>query len=202
MDIRNSKLYPDQYFHIYNRGVNGADVFFESKNYHFFLNQYSKYVHPYVETFAYCLLKNHFHLLVKVRGEAELTKLNLMKSEKPLYWHVSNGFSSFLQSYTRAVNKMYGRTGGLFETPFRRIEVTNDAYFSALVAYIHRNPEHHGIVNDFKDYAYSSYLAHVGSADTKLNRTEVLNWFGGKRAFIDFHLKEDVPKMDTSLLLE
>lgn len=57
------------------------------------------------------------------------------------------------------MNKMYDRTGALFETPFKRIEVNNDSYFSALIAYIHRNPETHGIIDDFREYPFSSYHA-------------------------------------------
>ena len=49
------------YFHIYNRGVNGENIFKEEKNYYFFLAQYKKYCAPVFETLAYALLKNHFH---------------------------------------------------------------------------------------------------------------------------------------------
>lgn len=174
-------------FHIYNRGINGTSVFFESKNYHYFLQQYARYVKPFVHTFAYCLLNNHFHLLIRVKSEEELEKAISQAKEKPLYWHVSNGFSSFLQSYTRAVNKMYDRTGALFESPFKRIAVTNDAYFSQLIAYIHLNPVKHGFVKDLKEYPYSSYHAHLATSKTKLNRKEVLDWFGGEQAYTSFH---------------
>ncbi|MFT7161428.1 MAG: putative transposase [Bacteroidia bacterium] len=86
-------------------------------------------------------------------------------------------FSSFFQSYTRAINKMYERTGPLFESPFKRIAVKDEAYFSQLITYIHHNPVKLGFVTDFRDYAYSSYHAHLGSSDTKLNRQDVLDWF-------------------------
>ncbi|WP_339788306.1 hypothetical protein [uncultured Imperialibacter sp.] len=202
MDIRNAKLHPDQYFHIFNRGINGMPVFFEPKNYDFFLKQYTQFVHPFVETFAYCLLGNHFHLLIRVRDIAQLDLAIKKDREKPYYWHVSNGFSSFLKSYTRAVNSVYNRTGGLFETPFKRIEVKEESYFSALIAYIHRNPEKHGLVKDFRSYPYSSYQAHLQDAPTFLSRQAVLDWFGGKEQYQAFHLQEKQPPLDEKWLLE
>lgn len=187
MEIRKTQLQPDQFFHIYNRGINGSPVFFEEKNYRYFLQQYTKYVFPFVQTYAYCLLENHYHLLIKVRSEESLD-LHLKKyPNKPFSWYVSNAFSSFLQSYTRAVNKMYDRTGPLFEKPFKRIQVTNDSYFSALITYIHRNPEKHGIVHDFRKYAHSSYHTHLGNGETKLERSEVLEWFGDEKSYSKFH---------------
>ncbi len=122
--------------------------------------------------------------------------------EKSHYWHVSNGFSSFLQSYTRAMNKMYNRTGAIFETPFKRIEVKEDSYFSTLISYIHKNPEKHGLVDDFRDYPYSSYHAHLLDHTTKLSRSEVLEWFGGKEAYQNFHIETDNKLLDKNLLLE
>ncbi|WP_339813798.1 hypothetical protein [uncultured Imperialibacter sp.] len=202
MDIRNAKLHPDQYFHIFNRGINGMPVFFEAKNYDFFLKQYTQFVHPFVETFAYCLLGNHFHLLVRVRDVAQLDLAIKKDREKPYYWHVSNGFSSFLKSYTRAVNSVYNRTGGLFETPFKRIEVKEESYFSTLIAYIHRNPEKHGLVKDFRSYPYSSYQAHLQDAPTFLSSQAVLDWFGGKEQYQAFHLQEKQPPLDEKWLLE
>ncbi|MDW7692966.1 hypothetical protein R9C00_10450 [Flammeovirgaceae bacterium SG7u.111] len=175
------------YFHIYNRGVNGQDLFFEERNYAYFLSKYARFVHGYVKTFAYCLLKNHFHLLIQVRDEDEILKLITKNKDKPLYWHVSNAFSSFIKSYSITINDTYGRTGQLFEEPFKRKEVNGETYFSSLVAYIHTNPQKHGLVKDFRDYPYSSYHAHLSDKPTKLSRNKVLEWFGGKRGYIDFH---------------
>jgi putative transposase len=202
MDIRNTRLEPDTCYHIYNRGINGSTVFFEPKNYTYFLQQCARYVHPWVDTFAYCLLGNHFHLLVRVRSEDELSKAMIKNKEKPIYWHVSNGFSSFFQSYTRAINKMYERTGPLFESPFKRIAVKEEAYFSQLVTYIHHNPVKHGFVTDFRDYAYSSYHAHLGSSDTKLNQQDVLDWFGGEKAYVEFHAGMDKTRLEQDWFLE
>ena len=56
-----------QFYHIYNRGINGENLFKEERNYAYFLQQYAKYLEPVVQTFAYCLLPNHFHLLVRVK---------------------------------------------------------------------------------------------------------------------------------------
>jgi len=202
MDIRNAKLHPDQSYHIFNRGINGMPVFFEPKNYDYFLKQYTLYVHPFVETFAYCLLGNHFHLLVRVKDVAQLDLVIKKDKEKPYYWHVSNGFSSFLKSYTRAMNGMYNRTGALFETPFKRIEVKEESYFSALIAYIHGNPEKHGLVKDFRSYPYSSYQTHLQEVPTFLSRQAVLDWLGGKEQYQAFHLQKKGPPPGERWLLE
>ncbi|RJE75044.1 MULTISPECIES: transposase [Reichenbachiella] len=202
MDTRTTQLAPESYYHIYNRGVNGQSVFFASKNYDYFLQQYARYVHPWVRTYAYCLLNNHFHLLIQVKSEEELSAVMLKDKDKPSYWHVSNGFSSFLQGYTRAINKHYDRTGPLFERPFKRIAVTNNAYFSQLIRYIHHNPVKHGFVTDHKEYPYSSYHAHLATTSTKLYRREVLDWFGGKENYASFHEETAVLPLDTDWFWE
>ncbi|MEL7002148.1 MAG: hypothetical protein AAFN93_05350 [Bacteroidota bacterium] len=191
MDIRNTRLNPDTYFHIFNRGINGDKVFFEEKSYSYFLKQYAKYVNPFVDTFAYCLLSNHFHFLIRVRSAEELDTAVKKNLDKPHCWHVSNGFSSWLQSYTRAVNKMYNRTGSLFESPFKRIQVVDDAHFTQLISYIHQNPQKHGLVKDYREYPHSSYHAHLLEyKSSKLRRAEVLEWFGGNGGYIRFHQEQ------------
>ena len=79
------------------------------------------------------------------------------------------------------------RTGGLFEESFRRIQVDTEAYFTELIYYIHFNPQKHGFVTDFRHYSHSSYHSLLHSANTKLQREEVINWFGRKEEFILFH---------------
>jgi putative transposase len=84
-------------------------------------------------------------------------------------------------------NRAYDRTGTLFEGPFGRKPVTSDAYFVWLVAYIHQNPQKHGMVSDFRDWPFSSYHAHFSRLPTRLKRDEVLAWFDGQAGFVASH---------------
>jgi REP element-mobilizing transposase RayT len=65
-------LEPDRIYHIYNRGINGENIFKEERNYRYFLEKYAKCISPIADTYAYCLLKNHFHLAVKIKTEQEI----------------------------------------------------------------------------------------------------------------------------------
>jgi len=93
-------LYKDNYYHIYNRG-NGKDkIFFNDKNYLYFLKQYSKYISELADTFVFCLLPNHFHLLLRI------------KSNKPD--KIIESFRKFFISYSMSINKQEKRKGNLF----------------------------------------------------------------------------------------
>ena len=175
-------------YHIYNRGNNGTNLFIEERNYAYFLEKYTLYLSPALDTFAYCLLKNHFHFLVRV-------KENLVENKKSLHQEglhsaervVSKHFSDMFNSYTKAINKAYNRTGSLFESPFKRLPVEDSAYFSRLVWYIHHNPQKHGFVKDFRDYPHSSYHSHISNKSTRLQREELLTWFGDTNEYKHFH---------------
>ena len=167
-------LIPGEYYHIYNRGNNREDLFVEERNYHYFMKLYAHHIEPVAETFAYCLLRNHFHFSVRIKDE-------------PVKKPPSQAFSNLFNAYTRAFNQMYQRTGALFQRPFGRIRIESDAHFRVLIAYIHQNPQKHGFVNDFRDWPYSSYQAHLGTKPTRLRREDVLAWFDGKAGFIEVH---------------
>jgi len=160
----------DRYFHIYNRGNNFENIFFKPENYIYFLKKYKEYLFDHVETYAYCLLPNHFHLLVKVTND-----------------NASSQFRKFFQSYALSINKQEGRTGSLFAKVFKRIKITNDDYLKRLVFYIHYNPEKHSISDNFKIYPYNSYQIILSNCQTSLERNEVFEWFGSKEEFIDYH---------------
>jgi len=66
-----SPLCYGQYYHIYNRGNNRENIFVEERNYRYFLKLYVKYIEPVADTYAYCLLRNHFHFLVRIKTVAE-----------------------------------------------------------------------------------------------------------------------------------
>ncbi len=174
----------DAYYHIYNRGVAGGDIFQEHDNYLYFLNKYAEYASTVFETYSYCLLRNHFHFFIKVKSAKAVPDLGTPSA-------LSQRIGTFFNVYAQSFNKRFGRTGPLFESPFRRIRVDDDSYFTAIIRYIHHNPVKHKTGIDFRHYPYSSYPALLSLKSTKLMRKEVLDWFGGKDAFINAHELDD-----------
>ena len=185
-------LVSGNYYHIYNRGNNGGDIFFESTNYEYFLKLYHQYVHPIAETFAWCLMKNHFHFLVYIRDENEILidLLEYTTVEKPKVLDASKQFGHFFNAYTQAINKRYSRTGSLFEKPFERKRVSSEKYLQNLIYYIHNNPIHHGFTKTANEYPWSSYGSVLSEKPTKLKREDIIAIYGSKENFIDYHTKE------------
>ena len=179
-------LEPGQYYHIYNRGVNRTNIFIEDRNYAYFMRLYAKHITPVAETYAYCLLRNHFHLLVRIRPHRVASDTGLAVSALNRR-EVSHAFNNLLNGYAKAINKAYQRTGALFQHHFGRIPVTTDRYFLALTHYIHYNPQKHGFVADFREWPYSSYSALLSEVPTRLQRAAVLEWFGGPHGLRQFH---------------
>ncbi len=183
-------MQPGRYYHVLNRGNNRENIFLEERNYTYFLQLYAKYVAPVADTFAYCLLHNHFHLLIRVKDvqESDSERSDSERSERSDRLNpVTRGFTSLFQSYSMAINKACNRTGKLFQEHFARIEVTSDAYFTNLIFYIHFNPQRHGFVNDWRDWPWSSYPTLMSDRPTQLQRGEALDWFAGRARFAEFH---------------
>lgn len=179
------------YYHVYSRGNNRDDIFVERRNYAYFLKLYALHIEPVADTFAYCLMPNHFHVLVRIKEQKD-----------PSCPRPSQSFSNLLNAYARAFNNARGRTGALFQRPFGRIEVTSDSYFARLVVYIHRNPKKHGFVDDFREWPYSSYHTLLATQPTRLKREEVLGWFGSSRDLVEAHLGETFDKQILELAPE
>jgi len=179
-----------QYYHIYNHGVGERDLFRDPNNYEYFLGIYDKYISPVADTYAWVLMPNHFHLLVRIKDESEVV-LNLtgfenlsgLKNIKPLHQHFSNLFNA----YTKAFNKYHETRGALFERPFKRKLVDNETYLKQVILYIHNNPIHHGFCSHPLEYPWSSYLTCTSAKKTKLKRDEVIRWFDGESNFGSKH---------------
>ncbi|MDR6159768.1 putative transposase [Chryseobacterium sp. SLBN-27] len=181
-----------KYYHIYNRGNNGQNIFFEPKNYTFFLHRFHQYISPFCDTIAWVLLKNHFHILIYVKPVEEINseKLEYTATKTPKKIDVHLQFGHFFNSYAKAINKRYKRTGSLFEKKFERKEVPTVAYFKKLIHYIHFNPVKHGFTDDVWDYPWSSYKSIVSHKPTKLNRKFVSELFKNQEYFKLYHLEE------------
>jgi len=195
-------LLPGNVYHIYNH-ANGDDNLFRCEdNYRYFLEKYTLHVYPVVETFAYCLMPNHFHLMVKVRKEEELQMLPGFETLDRLLLPkaVSKKFSNLFNGYTQAYNKMYDRKGSLFMDSFKRKVIENQKYFTQLITYIHYNPIHHGLVKDIHQWQYSSIHAYLLDKSTRINTQVALSWFGDKNGFLQFH--QSVNVKDISLAFD
>jgi REP element-mobilizing transposase RayT len=188
-------LLPDTVYHIYNHANGSENLFRSEENYHYFLRKYGGYIYPVAETFAYCLMPNHFHLMVKIRTEEEV--LNNLKELKATLQGfetlggfsiaVSKQFSHFFNGYTQAYNKMYNRKGSLFMPNFKRKAISDNNYFTQLIAYIHLNPVKHGFCTNLYDWPHSSIHAYLHNKPSKLNREYLTEWFGDKNRLLEFH---------------
>jgi REP element-mobilizing transposase RayT len=178
-----------KYYHIYNRGNNGIDLFYDVENYKHFLSLYEKYIDPIAETFAWCLMKNHFHILVYIKetNEIDITKLEYSSTDKPKIISASKQFSNLFNAYTLEMNKRYNRTGSLFEKNFKRKVVGSENYFQKLIFYIHNNPVHHRFVDHIVEYPWTSYGTIISTKQTKLQRNRVIESFNDLENFKYYH---------------
>ncbi|WP_138431783.1 hypothetical protein [Fodinibius saliphilus] len=195
-----------QMYHIWTHANGDENLFREEENYRYFLEKYAYHVHPVIETFAYCLMPNHLHLMVRVREEKEVFEFLRDKKDDHLNLQgfrnlgglkkvIPQQFSNLFNAYTKAYNKKYDRKGSLFIPNFRRKKVSSDQYFSRLIIYIHNNPVHHGFVEDINDWPHSSWHAYVVDRSTNINKAEGIAWFGGQEAFEQIHQNLDPGNM-------
>ena len=144
MKYTTERLQPGATYHVYNRGNNRENLFIEDRNYPYFLSLYEKYIEPIADTYAYCLMKNHFHLAVRIKTEEEasrVVKTSQVSQIREVSFNPTQNFSNLFNTYAKAINKSYGRTGSLFEERYGRIPVMSDSYLVNLIFYIHYNPQ-------------------------------------------------------------
>jgi REP element-mobilizing transposase RayT len=177
------------YYHIYNRGNNREKLFYEPWNYAHFMDLYVKYIHPIADTYAYCLMGNHFHFLIRVKDKEEIELIN--SKNRPIWKY----FADYFNAYAKIINLKYDRTGSLFQERFRRKKVYSEEYLCQLIHYIHLNPVKHGISNSYDNYPYSSYQAIISGKSTRLEKEKVIKIFDDLENFIYFHKKETDTQM-------
>lgn len=143
-------MYPEYFYHIYNRGNNKQRIFFNDANYYFFKKKIKQYIIPSAHILSYCLMPNHFHFLV-------YTKMNYDEIQ------FKNNFRILLSSYTRGINKERNRTGSLFQqnTKFKLIDPLDDFDPNICFNYIHLNPLRAFLVNDLALWPHSSYPCYI-----------------------------------------
>lgn len=158
MPRRSLVFQPDRIYHLYNRGNDRNLTFYERENYLHFLRLVRQHLIEHtLDVLAYCLMPNHYHLLVCCRTD-----------------DVSGSMQRLSVAYTKAMNRRYNRVGALFQGQFQAIEVDSEEYLAQLVRYIHLNPVKARLVEHPKDWEFSSYLEYAGLRAGTLPRMEVL----------------------------
>jgi putative transposase len=115
-----TKFEAGKFYHVYNRGVDRKPIFRQKENYIYFLTRIDKYLSQILDLYAYSLLKNHFHLMVRIKNLTNFP-YPIEISESGISKIVSESFKRMFQSYAMAYNKKYNRVGTLFQTPFNEV---------------------------------------------------------------------------------
>lgn len=212
MASRNSlkKYAQDGYYHLYNRGVAKSEIFLEAQDYGIFLAYLKEYLSlpvpptpeelrsmkyiyfrknysQEIELLAFCLMPNHFHLLLRQRKPRAIEFF----------------MRSLLVRYASYFNKHHNRVGHLFQDVYKGILVDREEYLSWLSRYIHRNPlEIVGGVDGLASYPYSSYSAYIGMKTIRwINPQEILTEIHSYQEFVEGE-EQTLPEDLISYILE
>ncbi len=189
-------------YHIFNQGNNKQKIFYNQDNYLYFLSKIHLYVKPYADILAWCLMPNHFHLMVYVK-EMELPVSNVESKKATVsleatpslaptkYRSFNESIGIMLRSYTNAFNKKHKRSGKLFRegtkaecincftriTPSfigntSTIKPPEQQYPEICFHYIHQNPVKAGLVKTSTDWEFSSARDYAGLRKGKLINIE------------------------------
>ena len=160
------KFEQDQFYHIYNRGNRHTRIFYSGDNYRYFLKKLKKHISPFATILAYCLMPNHFHVLVYTSKALDENELN-------------HSIGVMLRSYTRAINKQESQTGSLFQSATKAKLIKNCDTSLVCFNYIHLNPLKAGLIKKLRDWDYSSYLFYANSRkDEIVNREDTEAYLG------------------------
>lgn len=212
MNYRDYKIFfPGGVYHIFNRGVNRQDICRTDSDYSLFLwrlkeqilsiplplakhNSYRRKVFQpgLFQMLAYCIMPNHFHLLVRQLGDTPVSELLLR----------------VMTGYSKVFNIKYERIGSLFQDQFKMVRAETDEQLLWLSAYIHQNPKVAGLVQDLYRWPWSSYLDYVGGRGGQLAQTsyilgfpEFLGSAAAYKEFVDNTYQKIKDRKDLEILL-
>lgn len=189
------KLEFNSVYHVYNCGIDGCTIFKDDKDYDRFLSKYATYIEPVADTYAWSLLGNHSHVVIKIKKESEIKTLEELRlferksglrtpEKKP---DPAKQFAHLFNSYAQYFNHKYKRHGSLFERPFKRKLIDNKPYFKRCLIYVHQNPIKHGFVERLTDYRYTSFNTILSDKTTHLKKEKVLAYFENINDFMLSH---------------
>jgi 16S rRNA (cytidine1402-2'-O)-methyltransferase len=147
------KFADEEYYHIYNRGAHKAPIFFSSENYRYLLGLIRKHApHHRIRVVAYCLLPNHYHLVLKQEARGSISKF----------------LQTVFNAYVQAVNLQRKHSGTLFEAKSKAKHIHADEYALQLIRYIHMNPVEAHLADKPEAWEFSDFSAWCGLQDSTI----------------------------------
>lgn len=171
---------PENLYHVYNQGNNRQNIFSAKEDYIIFLNEIRVLILPYCEIVAYCLMPNHFHLIVFTDSRV----LEKVKQGTVVIDPLSNGIRKLLSGYARIYNFRYGRSGSLFRQKTKSKLLSTESsfinnplglidYAQNCFHYTHQNPLKAGLVKKMEDWEFSSFRDYAGLRNGTLCNKEI-----------------------------
>ncbi len=153
MRVRQVQFSKGSFYHLYNHSAKGELLFRDSQDYDMCLTLFSKYISKdFYELGAYCLMPNHYHMLIRQLTTAPVTE----------------PFFQIWQRYSRYYNKKYAQFGSIFCEKLQHVWINNELHLQALSAYIHLNPVKARLVTSPELWLYSDFLDWIGQRTSKL----------------------------------
>ena len=193
---------PENVYHVFNQGNNREVIFRQEKDYLIFLRLLRKLILPQCNLLAYCLMPNHFHLIVQANEKAVKERTSF--GGKPMQ-EFAYRIGILLSSYSQAINKQNNTTGSLFQQKTKakilseQIEGKQESYLENCFFYVHNNPFEAGLIKRLKEWQWSSYLDYVDARKgtlcnkqlffelTGLTKSDIINR-------LDLNFDEDILK--------
>ncbi|GAA4060377.1 hypothetical protein GCM10022389_00870 [Flavobacterium cheonanense] len=226
MNIRNEILVPEAYYHIYNRGINSDKIFSSEENYLFFLSKFATYLNPICDVFAYCLMPNHFHFLIRIKSEDEIR--NFFKAQNPKTktfvkvqnfdkgitdkiqnFDKLNNHEKGLHSFDSIVSKQIGKFISSYSQAYNKVSNRHGSLLESPFKRKRIDSDEYlrnlilyihlnptDLKQNFEVYKFSSYKSILSNSKTKLKREEIINIFDDVENFIYSH--RHPPKFDFS----
>lgn len=197
MPVRTIPFVNGEFYHVYNRGLEKRPIFSNERDYIRFIETlfYYQLQNPkpkfsthklfkntkintnnkIVSIVAYCLMPNHFHLLIKQLHDGGISEF----------------MRRFIHSYNKYRNIKYNRQGPVFQGMFKAVRVKSEEQLIHLSRYIHLNPLVSNLVQNLESYQWSSYHDYLGKGDTHVvAKEEVINFFKSNKAYQRFVLDQ------------
>ncbi len=204
-------------YHIYNMGNNSTKIFFNKENYLFFLKKIRSEIKPVAEILAFCLMPNHFHLMVQATEKScKINKSGILRTTRPTARSgqtdmkegmqvLTRKIGTLLSSYTQAINKQQKTIGSLFRQKTKAKDLreyityprTKDDYTKTCFFYIQNNPVVDNLVDKAQDWTYSSYSDFCDlSNGTLCNKNLAFEILGIEKESLHFWINKDFGNID------